>query len=350
MDQTPAATSTSRPTPLDLFLSESPPAGSLTPITENLRWLRCGLPFRLNHINLWLLREGDGWVIVDTGLGNETTQKIWLNVFSKELAPARPQRVICTHFHPDHMGCAGWLVKHYDLPFYAPLTEWAFGQMMSLCPPERYAGIISRYYTRFGLSGDRLNSVMEYGNHYARNVTPLPDALLRLRDGDILAIGGSDWQVMTVGGHTPEHACLYNAAEKILIGGDQILPFISPNISVSFFEPEADPLSDYLASLERLRTLPADTLVLPSHGIPFRGLHTRIDMLKAHHAERLALIERSCATPQTAAALMDVLFPQMLDRHQIMFAIGEAAAHANHLVKRGVLVRVTGEVFSYVRS
>lgn len=347
MDQIPSATRTSRPSPLNLFVAESPPAGSLTRITDDLLWLRCGLPFKLNHVNLWLLRDGAGWAIVDTGIGSDSTQAIWLNLFKTELATQPPQRVICTHFHPDHMGCAGWLVKHYSIPFHAPLTEWAFGQTMSQCPPERFDEIVKRYYSRFGLTGARFDAVLSYGNHYARNVTPLPTELIRLRDGAGITIGSHTWKIITLGGHTPEHACLYNAAEKILIAGDQILPFISPNISVSFFDSEADPLTDYLASLDTLKKLPEDTLVLPSHGIPFRGLHTRIDMLKAHHAERLETLAQFCTTPKTAAELMDLLFPQMLDQHQIMFAIGEAAAHANHLVTQGRLTLTKGPVFTY---
>lgn len=350
MEQKPSATSTSRANPatlLNLFQPESPAPGSLTPMTDDLLWLRCALPFRLNHVNLWLLREGENWAIVDTGLGSTATQEIWLNLFNTTLAPAKPQRVISTHFHPDHMGCAGWLVKQFQLPFHAPFSEWTYGQMLSLMPPERYTHIASHYYTRLGLTGERYDSVMQYGNHYARGVTPLPDAIHRLRDNDSLQIGKTTWSVMLVGGHTPEHACLYNAEDKILIAGDQVLPFISPNISVSFFDLESDPLSDYLASLQRLSALPEETLVLPSHGIPFRGLHKRIAVLKAHHAERLDLLAASCTTPKTVAELMDILFPQMLDQHQIMFAIGEAAAHANHLVAQGRLVREAGAVFRY---
>lgn len=338
-------TTTRPPSPLKLIQPDSPPAGSVTEITPDILWVRCGLPFRLNHVNLWLLRDGDGWAVLDTGLGHETTKNIWNDV----LKDRKLTCVIASHYHPDHIGCAGWLVEQHKVPFFAPLTEWSFGRMISLVNGADYVRIITDYYTHFGLAGERYSSVLEYGNHYARNVTPLPTQLQRLRTGDNLRIGKLDWRVMTFGGHTPEHACLYNSTEKILLAGDQILPFISPNISVSFYEMDADPLSEYLASLRSLRQLPEDTLVLPCHGIPFRNLHLRIDQLETHHAERLQEIVEYCSEPRTVAEIMDMLFPQQLDPHQIMFAIGEAAAHANHLVVQGKLNKIDGDVRRYVR-
>jgi len=334
---------------LDLFVSESPEPGSLTDITPDVKWLRMGLPFKLNHVNVWLIRDGEGWAIVDTGIGASMSQEIWDDVFEKQLGGAKPTCVICTHYHPDHIGCAGWLVNKYNVPFYSTLTEWSFGRMISLVEGDDYKKITTNYYKHFGLAGERYESVLEYGNHYARNVTPLPLQLNRLRQGDKLTIGGKDWLILTYGGHTPEHACLYNAADNIFISGDQVLPFISPNISVSFYEMQADPLTDYLVSLRAMKLLPAQTLTLPSHGIPFRELHMRLDQLEAHHAERLGAIIDYCSEPCTPAEIMDFLFPQALDPHQIMFAIGEAAAHANHLVGRQKLKRIDGDVVRYTK-
>lgn len=327
-----------RPSTLDLLVNEPPAAGSLTALSESLLWLRLQLPFRLNHVNLWLIKDDAGWAVIDTGLGNEATQGIWGQIIVNQLG-APLTRVIVTHYHPDHMGNAGWLTRTYGVPFHAPLTEWSYGKMLSLMPGADYQPTISAYYARFGLSEPEVKAMEDYGNHYARHVSPLPHTLNRLMHGDTLTLGSSRWQVMTFGGHAPEHACFYNAADNIFIAGDQVLPFISPNISVSFFEPEADPLSHYYASLKTLREqLPAQCLVLPCHGLPFRNLHVRLDELARHHDERLEQVRQLCATaPQSAAMLMRSLFPQELDRHQIMFAIGEAAAHANHLVVKGQL-------------
>lgn len=334
---------------LDLFVPESPAPGTLTDITADIKWLRMELPFKLNHVNVWLIRDGEGWAIVDTGLGSAATQEIWDRVIDEHLNGAKITCVICTHYHPDHMGAAGWLVRKHKVPFYATLSEWSFGRMISLVGDDDYRQITTDYYSHFGLAGERYETVLEYGNHYARNVTPLPTQLNRLRQGDKLTIGGKDWLILTYGGHTPEHACLYNAGENIFIAGDQVLPFISPNISVSFYEMEGDPLSDYLVSLRAMKLLPEKTLTLPCHGVPFSNLHMRLDQLEAHHAERLGAIMEYCSEPRTPAEVMDFLFPQALDPHQIMFAIGEAAAHANHLVGKKLLKRVDGDMIKYVK-
>ena len=128
----------------------------------------------------------------------------------------------------------------------------------------------------------------------------------------------------------------------MLIAGDQILPRISPNISVQAHEPDGDPLARYLASLAKLRrALPPDILVLPSHNLPFRGVHTRIDELAAHHHARCAEVIAACARPLSAAELMPVLFKRRLDRHQTGFALGEALAHMHYLVGQGEIARAT---------
>jgi glyoxylase-like metal-dependent hydrolase (beta-lactamase superfamily II) len=145
-------------------------------------------------------------------------------------------------------------------------------------------------------------------------------------------------------GHAPEHACLYCAEAGVLIAGDQILPRISPNISVQTYEPDGDPLARYLASLKKLRTaLPSDILVLPSHNLPFYGAHERIDELAAHHHARCDEVVTACARPSSAADLLPVLFRRVLDRHQMGFALGEALAHLHYLKGLGALTRNPGQ-------
>jgi glyoxylase-like metal-dependent hydrolase (beta-lactamase superfamily II) len=171
----------------------------------------------------------------------------------------------------------------------------------------------------------------------------VPAAFRRLADGAAIDIGGREWRVVVGEGHAPEHACLYCAEAAALIAGDQVLPRISPNISVPPYEPEADPLARYLASLLRLRAaVPPETLVLPSHDLPFFGLHLRIDALAAHHRARCAAILAACERPQSAADLLPVLFRRSLDRHQIAFALGEALAHLHYLRGEGALEGSTG--------
>jgi glyoxylase-like metal-dependent hydrolase (beta-lactamase superfamily II) len=174
-------------------------------------------------------------------------------------------------------------------------------------------------------------------------VPRVPTRFRRLLDGDTIRIGDHDWTCHVGYGHAPEHMSLHCADLGLLISGDMVLPRISTNVSVIDLEPEANPLPLYLASIERMRALPADTLVLPSHGKPFRGLHQRIAQLQSHHDERFADLMAACATaPQSAADLLSVLFKRKLDLHQTTFAMGEAIAHLNALWLAGKLSRSQG--------
>jgi glyoxylase-like metal-dependent hydrolase (beta-lactamase superfamily II) len=180
-------------------------------------------------------------------------------------------------------------------------------------------------------------------NYYASMVPKVPASFRRLLDGDLLQIGGHDWRCHVGYGHAPEHMSLHCEGFGVLISGDMVLPRISTNVSVIDIEPEGNPLPLYLDSLERMRALPADTLVLPSHGRPFRGLHTRIDQLQAHHDDRFAEVIAACAeAPQSAADILPVMFKRKLDLHQTTFAMGEAIAHLNALWLAGKLRRVSG--------
>jgi glyoxylase-like metal-dependent hydrolase (beta-lactamase superfamily II) len=158
------------------------------------------------------------------------------------------------------------------------------------------------------------------------------------------------WTTLVNGGHAEEHASFFSAADRTLIAGDQILSKISPVVGVFTSQPWGDPLGDYLASLKRMATLPADTLVLPSHGLPFHGLHTRIAQLEAHHEKRLAALYGFMTTPQTGVELAKQLFAEAVARGQLFMAMAETLAHANYLVARGQARRIeTDEAVRYVR-
>ncbi|WP_448188515.1 MBL fold metallo-hydrolase [Azospirillum sp. sgz301742] len=313
-------------------------AGSVQ-VAPGVHWLRMPLPFQLDHINLWLLEDGPGWTLVDTGFSNEATRALWERMFATVLEGRPITRVIATHFHPDHMGLAGWLVQRFDAAFHATLAEWLYGRMISLDPDELTRPLVERFYRHAGLPEEMITAVINRPNGYRTAVTPLPTTLNRLRDGDVLEVGGHTWRVVVGRGHAPEQACLLDEARGLFIAGDQILPKISPNVSVWPHEPDSDPLADYLASLEAFKALPDGLLVLPSHGHPFMGLHARIDELIEHHGLRLDETLDACAEPATAHEVMLAMFTRKLDVHQTRFAVGEAIAHLNHLVRQGRLVR-----------
>ena len=321
----------------------APAPGTVEEVAKGIYWLRMPLPFALDHINLWLLEDGDGWTIVDTGLDGEATRALWERVFATVLGGRPVTRVLVTHFHPDHMGLAGWLTERWEAPLWTSEREWLWARSLSLDTDHAAFGAAARrFYRAAGLDEAAVATSWGRGNLYPKRVSTIPRSFRRLSDGNTIAIGGREWRVVVGQGHAPEHVCLWCPELAVFIAGDQVLPKISPNVSLWATEPEGDPLRLYLESLERIRaTVPADVLALPSHNAPFRGLHERIEQLIRHHEERLALLEAACAAPRTAAETVPLLFRRQLDPHQLGFAIGEALAHLQYLVGAGRLVRRT---------
>jgi glyoxylase-like metal-dependent hydrolase (beta-lactamase superfamily II) len=325
------------------FGRETPEPGRLREVAPGVHWLRMPLPLALNHVNLWVLDEADGGVtLVDTGMPTEETKAIWDAVFAGPLGGRRVHRVLATHGHPDHVGLAGWLCPRFDVDLWMTLDDWAYASALCHFDGPDYTANQVRFYTRAGLDAAGLEGVRKRGNTFADKVLPLPQAVRRLAQSDSLDIGGRAWRVLIGEGHSLAHACLYCPALDVMITGDQILPRITPNISVWPQEPEADPLRLFTTSLTRLRPeVTAQTLALPSHGLPFRGVPARIDDLLAHHEARLAAALAGLDRPSTALDMMPLLFDRPLDDHQVFFAIGESLAHLHALRGQGHLVSHT---------
>jgi glyoxylase-like metal-dependent hydrolase (beta-lactamase superfamily II) len=336
-----------------------PAIGAVHELAPGLGWLRMPLPFALDHINLWLLKdEADGragWSAVDCGVATDATRAAWEQVFAGAMQALPLLRVIATHCHPDHIGLSDWLCRRFDAPFWITTGEYGFGRMMSAGLPGVDGSAAIPHFQRHGLAGSALLEQMQARRNYFPSLVPaVPHSYTRIQDGQQIAIGAQRWRVITGFGHSPEHAALYCEALNVLISGDMVLPRISTNVSVFAVEPEGNPLQLYLDSLSKFGALPADTLVLPSHGRPFRGLHTRIAQLRAHHEARLAEVRQACAVPQSAMDIVPLMFLRKLDAHQLTFALGEALAHLHKLWADGVLRRHTdadGVIrFSMVRN
>jgi glyoxylase-like metal-dependent hydrolase (beta-lactamase superfamily II) len=317
-----------------------PPPGSVIDVAPGVRWLRMPLPFALDHINLWLVEDGAGWAIVDTGLASDATKELWEHIIATQLGGRPVTRVIVTHFHPDHMGLAGWLTERLGVELWATETEWLQARLASLDDRPALETDAEAFYGRIGLEGDARAMLRGRRAQYAKRVSPIPVRFRRLSDGMTFLLGGRSWRVVVGRGHAPEHASLHCAELDLFIAGDQVLPKITPNITVWPHEPEGDPLGRYLASLgEIAAAVPGSVLALPSHGLPFRGLHQRIHQIAAHHDARLLALEAACAAPRTAAEIVPVLFRRKLDAHQLAFAVGETLSHLNSGLAEGRLRR-----------
>lgn len=328
-----------------------PVAGHTLEIAPGIRWLRMGLPFALDHINLWLVRDEvdgrQGWTIVDCGIANDATRAAWERIFAEDLDGLPVLRVLVTHMHPDHIGLAHWLTERWSTPewpcrLWISLSDWNAARMASISTTGFGGEAAATFFGSHGVTDPAaLDKVRQRGNYYASMVPAVPRQFRRMMEGQRLTMGGHVWTCHAGYGHAPEHISLHCEALGVLISGDMVLPRISTNISVIDIEPEADPLPLYLASIERMRRLPADTLVLPAHGKPFRGLHPRIQQLQDHHTDRLADVMAACAVrPHSAFEILPVLFKRELDLHQLTFAMGEAIAHLHALWLDGDLKRV----------
>jgi glyoxylase-like metal-dependent hydrolase (beta-lactamase superfamily II) len=313
-----------------------PAPGTSMEVAPGVRWVRMPLPFPPDHINLWLLADGDAWTIVDTGLFREEAQGFWDAIFAQDLGGRPVTRVVVTHFHPDHIGLADWLCRRWDAPLWMTAAEWYMARAIhgSGGPSDVDARVA--FYRANGADDALLVEAQKPSSFYRRGVPEVPPVFHRIRGSEPLAIGGRDWVPIIGRGHAPEHACLHAPAIATLICGDILLPRISPNVSVWPAEPLANPLRDYLDSLDNFRDVTPDTLVLPAHGLPYRGIHARIAELKEHHAVRLERLAAAMAEkPINAVDCFPMLFRRPIGPSNIGLATGEALAHLHYLEAAG---------------
>ena len=324
--------------PLEYPFAALPEPGTTLEVAPGARWLRMPLPFQLDHINLWLLEDGDGVTIVDTGIGNDETRALWERIISGK----KVRRIIVTHYHPDHAGNAAWLSEKFGVGLWMTQGEYLTAHAVRAANAGYTSDAVLEVFRRNGLDEARLGAMVTRRNRYAALVPDFPQSYRRVIEGDRIRIGGHDWRVMVGYGHAPEHMSLYCRELNVLIAGDMLLSTISTNVSVWSVDPEGDPLCLFLESIARYRELPADVLVLPSHGKPFRGAHARVSQLEQHHQERFGDLMPCLEEPRSAGDLLGVLFKRPLDAHQTFFAMGEAIAHLHYLYYAGRASRALG--------
>lgn len=320
---------------------EPPPVGVPQELVPGIFWFRVPLPYLFDHINIYLFEERDGWTVWDTGVDMTACREIWEQLLAGFFAGKPPIRVICSHFHPDHMGLAGWLDARFGTPMQMTMGDYLLGRLLQAGPEPVAAVAEHRHYRRLGLTDAEIAEIPSRAESYKVFTHQLPGSFHRLAAGQVLELGGRRWQVLTGGGHAPELLMLWCADDGLLLSSDQVLPFLVPDVNVIALEPMADPLSLYLGSLSALRTeLPDQILVLPSHYLPFRGLHGRIDALERHHADRAALLLGRCREGgKSAAALAQTLFRRKLNPQRLSAVAESVLAHLHYLLAaRSVVV------------
>ena len=339
--------------PLIYPYNTTPAHGTAMEVAPGVKWLRMPLPMSLDHINLYLIEEEAGWVVVDTGLRGVETKELWPEVFANELNGKPVSRIICTHMHPDHTGQAGYLHEQWQVPLFMSYSEYYQARSMSSMMREGGNWAMSEYFLRAGIDQNFLESLRKARNNFMPQPDdiPIPSSFIRLTDGDKLQMGQHEWLVITGNGHSPEHVCLYCKELRLLISGDQILPVITSNVSVMPTEPEANPMVGWLESHERFKTLlPNDILVLPAHNNPFYGVQERLQQLIDHHEDRMLILEENCIEPQNAVDLLPALFARVLEGHSRIMAVGECVAHLHCLMSRNRIERTLRDNVYFYKS
>ncbi len=317
---------------------ETPPApGEAIELAEGVLWLRQPLPMRLDHVNIYALDDGDGWTIVDTGMSTRKSRAVWQQALDGPLSGKPVRRVLVTHHHPDHMGLAGWFQTDHGAELVTTRTAWLFARMLQLDEQAVPADETLAFWRAAGMDAAIYDArTRERPFNFADVVAPMPLGFRRIRQDDCIHIGGRDWDVHIGNGHAPEHATLWSTDGELVIGGDQLLATISPNLGVYATEPEADPVAEWLEACERLSAYATgQQLVLPGHKLPFTGLPRRMRQLIDNHHGALARLLDHIATPHTAAECFAPLFQRSIGEGEYGLALVESVAHLNHLLATG---------------
>jgi glyoxylase-like metal-dependent hydrolase (beta-lactamase superfamily II) len=316
-------------------LGNIPTPAELKLVRPGVFWIRMPIPYVLNHINVWLLEEEDGWTLVDTGVATEEVKALWRQILAEKLNGKPLKRLIVTHLHPDHVGLAGWFARKCNIDLCMSRTDFLMGRNLVLDTGREAPEAAVAFYHAAGFDEDSIATYKQRFGTFGRAVSRLPDTYRRLKEGDEMQIGGRTWRIVVGEGHAPEHVCLFCPEENLLISGDQVLPRISSNVGVHPPDIYGNPLEAWLQSCEKLRGLfPADTLVLPAHNEPFIGLNERLTQLIEGHEDGLARLHALIREPKRAIDVFPALFKRVITKDVFFMATGESIAHLHCLIGR----------------
>ena len=316
-----------------------PDHGQAVEVADGILWLRLPLPMALDHVNVYALADADGWTIVDTGMNSRKTRAIWEAALAGPLAGKPVARVLLTHHHPDHVGLAGWF-QDQGAELLTTRTAWLYARMLTLDVQDRPSAQSMQFYTRAGMPPEMLaKRAGERPFNFSDVVAPMPLGFTRLEEGQTLTLAARRWRVRLGQGHAPDHITLWSE-DGLVIGGDQLLPGISPNIGVYPTEPEADPLTDWITATDRFKPhATAGQLVLPGHKLPFTGLPLRLAQMTENHHAALERLMTHLHRPRTAVECFPALFKRTIGEAEYGLALVEAVAHLNCLHRQGQISR-----------
>jgi len=335
---------------LEYPFEETPKGDKVVKVADGILWARIPLPWSLDHINVYLLDEGDSWTLIDTGSQGERGREAWATLEKSVLNGKPIKHVVATHMHPDHLGLAGWIAKRYGASFSITQGEYLLAQHLWMGGSKDFPEEELDFLFKAGVARSFEEKIRSAGfGNFRKGVHELPYSYNRMEDGSILQLGGRQWRVVIGRGHSPEHACLQCLDEPLFISGDQILPRITSNVSVYAREPMANPLAHWLASLDRMRGIDSDPVVLPSHGQVFRGIANRLDSLIESHDRKLRKLHEWCSEARTPVETFPAMFRRKITGFDFFMALGEAIAHLHLLESIGFLERsFDGEVYRFV--
>lgn len=320
-------------------LGPGPERGRGIAVGEHVRWYRLFSPMApMGGVNIWALRDGDGWAIIDTGFADPDTTAQWRVILDDLGAPVT--RIVCTHFHPDHIGQVGMLQAKFDAPLFMTATEWHFARRLA-APPAEGGGSYEALLRRCGLDGALLQSLA--AGRSGGFTTGLPERCAFIAAGETLRIGALDWKIEIGAGHSPAPAILTSDTAGLALVGDQLLMRITPHVGIDPDDPDGDPLGTYLDYLSAARTMPSGLLALPGHGPAFREPGLRAMEIAEHHRRSLEAILPALRTPRLVSEMLVPLFGRVPAGMGIVLAVTEALAHLNRLVVEGAATRSIGD-------
>lgn len=323
---------------------DAPAPGEVTQVAPGVLWARMPLPMALDHVNIYVLDDGPGWTVVDTGFDTRTTRAAWAALLEGPLADKPVTRVIGTHHHPDHIGLAGWFQTVHGAELWMTRTAWLMARMLHLDEQPEPTPQALAFWRAFGMDEAIFaQRATERPFNFCDVVAPLPQGFHRIRQDDVIRSAGRDWDVVIGHGHAPAHAVFLSRDDNLILGGDQLLPSISANLGVYPTEPGADPVADWLDSCARLQPLArADHLVLPGHKLPFTGLALRLVQMIDNHHHALTRLRAHLRTPRRGGECFPPLFRRGIGADTYGLAMAETIAHLNHLYLRGEITRSMG--------